>query len=67
MTIGTGVLVFGAFGLGVFAGIEFAKWYAVNKAESSVDPEITKVFGSGYAGQIATGVFNSAVGAVVGN
>lgn len=53
------------FGLGAFAGVEFVKWYAKDKAESTVDPVITKVFGSGYAGQIATGVFDSVVGAVI--
>lgn len=53
------------FGLGAFAGVEFVKWYAKDRAETQGDAVITKVFGSGYVGQIATGVFNGAVGAVI--
>ena len=55
MNINRWVIFGAAFALGAFAGVEFAKYYAVNKTESTVDPEITKVFGSGYVGQIRDG------------
>jgi hypothetical protein len=51
------------FGVGFYAGIEFTQWYATQRVTAAGDKVIGKVFGSGYVGQVATGVFNGAVDA----
>ncbi|HTC22909.1 MAG TPA: hypothetical protein VK688_01020 [Gemmatimonadales bacterium] len=58
------LLIYGAvFGVGVFAGIKFTQWYATHKVTTAGDKVIGKLFGNGYIGQVATGVFNGAVDA----
>lgn len=50
-----------AFGAGVFAGIQITKWYAQQRITTGGDKVISKVFGSGYAGSLVTGLFNGAI------
>jgi hypothetical protein len=49
------------FGGGIFVGVQLTKIVAKKKITTAGDNAITKVFGSGYVGQVATQVFNAGV------
>jgi hypothetical protein len=51
----------GLFAGGVFVGIEFTKWYAKKRVTDEGHAAINKIFGSGYAGQVATQVYDGGI------